>query len=346
MNTVYVNLPLPGLEPDLERRLVAAICSEAEMAGVKQSTTILYLDGGDTAALSVRQLALLGSALLAPVEGRDALEWTVTATADSLTPNRIEALLTMGVTRLCIPVDAGDCQIGVETVFIAREAGFERVAVDLFADLEAIPVDVWGRALERVEEAGAGHISTYDTGEHSGDNEPALLRLEAADAFLHEAGYSRYELWSYALPGHACAYTVACWKCRSYVGLGPGAASHDGRARWSNTEDVDAYCRALEGGGLPPREVESFTPELKASDMILCGLNLAEGIHLPSVHSEVERVFQTLEKPGSNFSKHWKTLESTFAQLADEGFVVEEDHHWRLTHRGRYMADYVGRAFV
>jgi oxygen-independent coproporphyrinogen-3 oxidase len=316
------------------------------MAGMRQSASILYLDGGGAAALSVPQLESLGSALLAPVEGRPALEWTVTATPNALTPMRIEALLALGVNRLCIPVDAGDCPAGVETVFIAREAGFERVAVDLSADLAAIPLDVWNRVLEGVEEAGAGHISTYDTGENRDDSERSLLCLEAADAFLHDAGYARYELWSYALPGHACAYTVTCWKCRPYVGLGPGAASHDGVTRWTNTEDVDAYCAALEKGDLPPREVESFTPELKASDMLLCGLNLAEGIHLASVRSEVERVFQTLENPGPQFSKHWKTLEHTFAQLADEGLVVEEDGHWRLSERGRYMADYVARALV
>ena len=49
--------------------------------------------------------------------------------------------------------------------------------------------------------------------------------MDLAAEVLKEAGYERYEVASYAKPGHRCRHNIAYWTGKPYLGLGRSAAS-------------------------------------------------------------------------------------------------------------------------
>ncbi len=68
---------------------------------------------------------------------------------------------------------------------------------------------------------------------------------------LTAAGHRHDQVSNYAaLPGMECRHNLNYWRRGTFLGLGPGAHSFDGEARWWNVEDTNAYVRML-GDGIP-----------------------------------------------------------------------------------------------
>ena len=75
-------------------------------------------------------------------------------------------------------------------------------------------------------EEGTPFARAVDKGEYSlpDDNDEALF-MEQASSFLASRGFTRYEVASYALPGHSCRHNQAYWTGVSYLGIGTAASS-------------------------------------------------------------------------------------------------------------------------
>ena len=143
--------------------------------------------------------------------------------------------------------------------------------------------------------------------------------LDLAETELTPAGFARYEISNYARSGFECRHNVACWRGEQYVGLGPAAASHVGLKRWTNRPRVSAYLAAVEAGRHPPRVVEVLTPALKRQEQVIFGLRMAEGIAV-SIAAEYKHALDSLRA---------------------DGLVDLRAGRWKLTARGRNLADYV-----
>ena len=63
------------------------------------------------------------------------------------------------------------------------------------------------------------------------DDDQVMNRLKIATIMLNEAGYRRYEISNYALPGYECRHNLAVWHGEDYLGLGP-AARYKPKAHW------------------------------------------------------------------------------------------------------------------
>lgn len=101
-------------------------------------------------------------------------------------------------------------------------------------------LDAWRDTLKRVLLADPDHVSVYPLQLEEGT---PLERLEAAGKIevpdedfqaqcmdiaaelLHAHSYERYEVASYAKPGHRCQHNIAYWTGVPYLGLGRSAAS-------------------------------------------------------------------------------------------------------------------------
>lgn len=148
--------------------------------------------------------------------------------------------------------------------------------------------------------------------------------LDLAEKILTREGYKRYEISNYARPGYECLHNLDCWRGREYIGLGPAAASHVGLKRWTNLPDLGKYLQAVEQGKRPPRSADALNARLKKLEMIVFGLRLAEGISEATGKIRAQRL----------------------RELCEEGLVTNINGRWRLTKRGFYLADYVGRELL
>lgn len=264
----------------------------------------------------------------------------------SVSSEKLSALVRAGVNRISLGAQSFNNNVLkwlgrrhsvadiLSAVDVIRASGIENLGLDLIACVPGFSGKSWEQTLQQTITLGPEHISVYALTEeegtrlsHSiGGGETTMLTdteqleaLDAAEELLTSAGYLRYEISNYAKPGFECLHNLSCWRGRTYLGLGPAAASHAGLKRWKNRPDIAGYLDALEHNQPPPSDMETLTPELKTMELLIFGLRMAEGVSLDLV-TEYGSTLQTLRK---------------------EGLVVRQNNRWMFTPRGRNLADAV-----
>lgn len=211
----------------------------------------------------------------------------------------------------------------LHTYRMAVENGFTNLNIDLMAALPGQTVSGYERTLKEVLslQPAPTHISAYSliieegtpfyekygkerdamarTGEEqmhlpSEDDERAMYRL--TERLLAQAGYHRYEISNYSLPGFACKHNLVYWQRGNYVGFGLGAASMVENVRFQNTAVLSDYLSKKE------KIVEQtlLSKEEQMEEFLFLGLRLTEGVSrksfedyfgvpLESVYGEVIR---------------------------------------------------------
>lgn len=339
--------PLPGREL---RRLLA----DEPPPNVPET---LYIGGGTPARLGVDGFRELTGGLGAALPMQGIREWTVETSPNGATSAQAAAWRACGVNRLSIGAqcfDDGvlraigrrhDAAAVVAAVRTARAEGFDNVGLDLIAGLPGLSAAGWRETLTQALDLPIEHLSVYALGLEPGtelmrrvasgewvapDAEAQLAALAEAETQCTRAGLCRYEISNYARPGRECRHNLACWRGDDYLGAGPSAASRVGRRRWTNLANLAAYAQNVALGREPPRQGETLEPASDASERFLFGLRLAEGVN-PEVF------VQRHPDAAGRLSEWQRALE----RLARQGAVERTGSVWRLTARGREVADAV-----
>ena len=159
----------------------------------------------------------------------------------------------------------------------AQEAGFTNINLDIMSALPGQSVENYKKTLETVLSLNPQHISAYSLiveegtpfyekyGQESeklqatGEKQPDLPSEEEeremyalTEKLLAAAGYHRYEISNYALPGRECRHNLVYWKRGNYVGFGLGAASMVENVRFENIREMQEYL--AEYAGMPDAE--------------------------------------------------------------------------------------------
>ncbi len=154
-----------------------------------------------------------------------------------------------------------------------------------------IPGQTWAAAatdIDRAIRATPTHISLYDltytaryaawvtrtsgAGAQGAAGAFAEEYLPAAAARLQAAGYERYEVSNFALPGHECRHNQAYWSGDDYLGVGAAAVSTSGRERRTNPVSVAGYL----AGEAPA--FEALTHRTRLWEKAMLGLRTAAGV--------------------------------------------------------------------
>jgi oxygen-independent coproporphyrinogen-3 oxidase len=307
----------------------AAVCTSA-LAGALHPGAVetIYVGGGTPTALPGETLVALARDLLAL--RRDApgaapgahqpvrLEFTVEANPGTIDATLLERLAAAGVTRLSLGVQsfapALRAALGRRVAQKEIEAALAAIAATGWGEWNldlvfGIPGQTWVEAaadLDAAVAAGPTHISLYDltyTPAFEARVEAALgahARLAAATfaeqhyaeavARLEAAGYHRYEVSNFALPGHECRHNQAYWRGEDYLGIGAAAVSTAGGQRRTNPRSVRDYL-----AGCPPR-IEVLSPATRLWEKAMLGLRTSEGVEeaavLPALDKEArDRLF-------------------------------------------------------
>ncbi|HOE61529.1 MAG TPA: radical SAM family heme chaperone HemW [Kiritimatiellia bacterium] len=346
--------------PRLPARELAHLL-DTRPAAVRTPIRTLYLGGGTPATLGESGLAELFRRL-AEVTPLDSVEEsTVELSPASVTPSLLNTLRRLGVNRLSIGVqcfnDAALARIGrrhdaataIRAIRMAREAGFTNLGIDLIAGLPEVTPEQWLDSLQQVLSLDLQHLSVYALTVEPGtalayqaekglllpDETAQLADLDQADTLLCRAGFTRYEISNYALPGFACQHNLAVWRGSDYIGLGPSASSRLGRDRWTNERDLEGYTDALGRNASPPRMHETLTALDDATERTLFALRLKEGFD----PAERAARFPVLQEHILGWEKKLEALER-------HGITERAECRWRLTARGREVGDAVIRELL
>ncbi len=236
------------------------LVGQAADAGLLEGVRTAYVGGGTPTMLGASGLAvLLGVASVLGVG-----ELSFEANPESLTDEVLAAACEAGATRVSIGVQsyndvelAGlgrvhDAQTARQRVAAAVGSGL-RTSLDLMCGIPYQTPQSWEESLRMAVELGVGHVSCYplmieegtplermcEAGEvpwPSDDTEAA--DMETAERVLGQAGFSRYEVASYALPGRRCEHNIAYWTGVEYLGLGTAAASMFGRGGYERLREL------------------------------------------------------------------------------------------------------------
>jgi oxygen-independent coproporphyrinogen-3 oxidase len=345
-----------GLPADEYDRRRAAM---PELGGLSPRT--VYMGGGTPAMLGCDGLKRLAHSLAERLTFDAVEEWTVELNPASASAAFLKTLASLGVNRISIGVQSFDddtlsrvgrrhtAEEACAAVKRAQDAGFENTGIDLIAGLPGVTPTLWAETLERALTLGLRHLSVYALTLEPGTplavqvaagldlpgDEAQLAALAQAETLLGQAGFARYEISNYALPGCECLHNLGVWRGGDYLGLGPAAASRVGRSRWTNSEDLEEYIGALARGTDLPGTVETLSEQDDAAERALFALRLSEGVdpaddarRFPGLHDRVG---------------HW---ERRLAGLARHGITERGGRGWRLTARGREVCDAVLRELV
>jgi putative oxygen-independent coproporphyrinogen III oxidase len=219
----------------------------------------------------------------------------------------------------------------------AYDAGFEQVNLDLIYGTPGETDDDWRASLDAVIGAYPDHVSAYSLIVEDGTRLAARIkrgelpdidddlhadRYQIAEEKLSAAGYRWYEVSNWAVSDDArCRHNMLYWTGAHWWGVGPGAHSHIGGARWWNVKHPAAYAQRLALGHSPGHARELLGTAERRVERILLELRLSDGLDLallsPTARAAAARALSdTLLEP-----------------------LPFADGHAVLTLRGRLLAD-------
>ena len=251
----------------------------------------------------------------------NAPEITLEANPTSVEAGRFKAYSDAGVNRISMGVQAlnDDDLRRLGRLHSAKEAMaafetarryFDRVSFDLIYARQGQTRDAWEQELQLALDLAVDHLSLYqltiEEGTAFGDRYAAgkLRDLPsedlAADLFdmtqeiCAAAGYPAYEVSNHAVPGAESAHNKVYWKYGDYLGIGPGAHGRvtvsGQRFTTETARHPDAWLERVQRYGNGETSRHMLSTEDQATEFLLMGLRLSEGVDLsrhPSLMTEV-----------------------------------------------------------
>ncbi|MDC1142581.1 radical SAM family heme chaperone HemW [Planctomycetota bacterium] len=343
-------------DADIEQYL-KALGQELELrlpAGFAPHT--IFMGGGTPTRLSADQLNLLGDTLAASIDISSCVEFTSEINPGTLTADKADALVRMGVNRASLGVQSFDDRFLGElgrlyesgTVDTAighiKTAGIKRLSMDLIFALPTQTLNDLKADLTKALSYDAEHLSLYALTYE--DDTPLTRQLERGevepcDEELEREMFqligetcaanelSRYEVSNFARPDAACKHNLVYWQGGDWYGIGAGAHGMVIGEVTANASDFKAYTEALLANQkLPETRRERLTGLERAEALLLMGLRLTDGVDLNRFRQFAGvPLTDVCAKPAS--------------ELTQLGLIEFNDTHVRATAEGLLVLDRV-----
>lgn len=285
-----------------ELRLARRVLGDAELP-----VSTVFVGGGTPTLLPAADLVQLLDAVRVEFGLRPDAEVTTEANPDSVDEAALARLRAGGFTRVSLGLQSVAPHVlavldrthtpgrAVETVALARAAGFDHVSVDLIYGTPGEAAGDFAESLSAAIGSGADHVSAYALVVEDGtrfaarvrrgelarpDDDVAADRYLQAEATLSAAGLTWYEVSNWARPGGACRHNLGYWRSDDWWGVGPGAHSHVHGVRWWNVRHPSAYAERLAAAVSPAQARETLGARDRHVEDVLLRLRLREGLPL------------------------------------------------------------------
>ncbi len=327
----------------------------------------LYLGGGTPTILAVVQIEGLLDAARRHFTLLEDAEITIEANPGTLSRGKLAALRRAGVNRLSLGMQSlndhhlaflgrlHNSEQARQAVAWSRQAGFERLGLDLIYGLPGQSSAAWREALSLAADLAPEHLSCYLLTVEEGtpfarEQRQGRLSLpgnrlqahlfETTRLHLERLGYEQYEIANFArrdsqgFAHNRSRHNLKYWSGEPYLGLGPSAHSHLAARRWWNMRDLDGYLSTLGKGQRPVVGEELLEQEARMLEAIYLGLRQSTGIDLDRFgalfgHAEWKRRFGPL-----------------LAELSAEGHLRMEGRRCSLAPTARVLLDAVVARFA
>jgi putative oxygen-independent coproporphyrinogen III oxidase len=298
-----------GIDLDLWREaLLSDLRHEADLTAKEALDSVFF--GGGTPSLMPPAMA---SDLLNEAERlwgfAPGIEVTLEANPSSVEAANFAALADAGVNRVSLGLQALDdeslrflgrlhgAKEGLEALETAHKR-FNRVSFDLIYARPGQTAEQWAEELQRALGFGTGHLSLYQLTIEPGtrfatdvrqgtfaplDDDPAADLFALTREMTAAAGLPAYEVSNHARPGEESRHNLTYWRYQDYVGIGPGAHGRRNGVATLRHKKPENWLAAVAGRGNGLKEERPLGQREQASEALLMGLRLAEGVDLPQL---------------------------------------------------------------
>lgn len=315
----------------------------------------VFFGGGTPSLLPLRHMERLLGSLRRRLDFSQLEEWTVEINPATADLDYCRMLRSHGVDRLSFGAQSfNERELKmlerhhhpddvVESVQLARAAGFRRLNLDLIYAIPTQTLDSWHDSLSAAIALRTEHLSCYGlTYEPNtpmtvrkrlgafvpADDDLEIAMLRQARQRLSSAGYQAYEISNHARPREECLHNLVYWSGGNYVGLGPSAASHVAGVRFRNKPHLGEWEVAVDNGVLPITDAERLTPRQRADELAMLRLRCTTGVDFDDFADRCGLDARQL---------YGRSLR----ELADLRLVEIDERGFRLTDAGLPVADSV-----
>jgi putative oxygen-independent coproporphyrinogen III oxidase len=344
----YCSFYKEASDRDKARRFLDALLLEAERHAAHLAPRTIFIGGGTPTALSTSQLEYLISGLRARIDFSHLEEFTLEMNPATVSAEKAATLLRMGVNRVSMGVQSWDDALlatlgrvhtavqAQKSYQILRQAGFDNINLDLIFGIPGQTREQWRSTLEKTITLEPEHASAYcltyeedteyflrmSSGQYQPDDSLDADLFEIAMDTLEAGGFCQYEISNYAREGRECGHNLAYWLGADFLGLGPSAFSTVGLERWKNVSNTTAYISAVMSGDDPADFRETLNQRTRETEYIAFSLRTNRGVSS-----------QFLAAPKAE-------------EFAAHGLLIKQHDRWRLTRRGKLLADSLAEAFI
>ena len=288
--------------------LLADLAHEAAETAGRRLGSIFF--GGGTPSLMPPETvaAVIGAADSAWGFAGD-IEITLEANPSSVEAARFADIAAAGVNRVSLGLQALDNEAlhflgrahdvseGLAALDTAQRA-FARVSFDLIYARPGQSLGDWEDELTRAIGFGTEHLSLYQLTIEPGtrfateaaagritipDGDSAADLFEATRAITAAAGIPAYEISNHARPGAESRHNLTYWRYRDYAGIGPGAHGRRGGLATVRRKKPENWMAAIERNQHGIETEEPLAPHTRATEALLMGLRLREGVDLARI---------------------------------------------------------------
>lgn len=338
--------------------------------GTRAPVDTIFFGGGTPSIVESGQLEELVLSCRAAFDVNADAEVTIEINPSSFLSKKVDGWLKAGINRASVGVQTFlDTELAAlsrthtaddarNTIELLRESGFKNISLDLIAGLPDQTLADWELNLHNALAFKPEHLSLYLLevkegtqlfGQIKRGQRPMPDDDLAADMYrmicdmTRAAGYDHYEISNFArvLEGEPPSsisrlrskHNLKYWTGAPFYGIGCGAHSYDGIARWVNVLKTETYIERILDAGHAIADRNALSESDRAAEALFMGLRLREGISLSEFR--VEYGVDVIERYGHELPR-----------LADAGLIEVGGGRLTLTSAGRLLSNEVFVSFV
>ncbi|WP_349928549.1 radical SAM family heme chaperone HemW [Acinetobacter sp. A1-4-2] len=343
-----------ALEQQYLQALVEDFKTQVDFAQGRQIHSV-FIGGGTPSLISAKGYQWLFSQLKSLIPFEDGCEITLEANPGTVEHDPFVGYLEAGINRLSIGVQSFNSdqlqKLGrihsnddaINAIQHAREAGFERVNVDLMHGLPEQTLEQALYDLKLAVENGATHVSWYQLTIEPNTvffrTQPVLPVEDVlediqqqGEAYLKANGFVNYEVsaWRKEKPS---AHNLNYWQFGDYLAIGAGAHAkvtrHDGVYRFQKTRLPKDYLAKVPAEHLQFKRIED---EDMPFEFMMNALRLNQGV--------AAKLYA--ERTGLNLA----SLDELLNSLRSRQLMVEDENRLSCTEQGHVFLNSVLEAFL
>jgi len=334
--------------------MVTAICKEIDLQKdflTNKNLTTIYFGGGTPSLLETSEINQILERLSKNYSWENNIEITLEANPDDITTEKISKLRAGGVNRLSIGIQsfidsellasnrAHNSDESLKAVQKCQDAGIDNLSIDIIYGMPGSTQDSWQYNIDKALELDVDHISSYALTvepktflDHMVKKGGILLpkEMEVNKQYLQlihsltTAGYDHYEISNFAKPSKYAVHNTNYWMSVPYLGLGPSAHSYQPTFRQWNINNNAKYIKSISKGVIPSeREQTKYADQF--NEYIMTRLRTMWGVDLNELNNR--------------FSSELNNVQKNIAKYIKSQHVLLEDNHYRLTPKGKLLAD-------